>query len=160
MTTPATPPPLPTLTELKLNDQITDLINNSYVRGFPIMIAYVTADQKPSMSFRGSAFVYSDTEVAVWARNPEGGILKAMANNPNVMLTYREPNPENGRSKAILNIRGRGRVDSSEAARRKVYDGMPQLERDSDKDFNGLPVIVEIDSLDGIMPGARLAMRR
>jgi hypothetical protein len=160
VTTPATPPPLPTLTELSLNDQITDLINNSYTRGFPIMIAYVTADLKPSMSFRGSAFVFSDNEVAVWARSPEGGIVKAMANNPNVMLTYREPNPETGRSKAIINMRGRGRVGTSEADRRKVYGGMPQVERDADKDFNGVPVIVELDSIDGVVPGARLAMRR
>ena len=160
MTTPATPPPLPTLTELTLNEQLTDLINNSYTRGFPIIVAYVTAELKPSMSFRGSAWVYSDTEVAVWARSPEGGIVKAMSNNNNVMLTYREPNPETGRSKAILNMRGRGRVGTSEADRRKVYDGMPQVERDADKDFNGVPVIVELDSVDGVMPGARLAMRR
>jgi hypothetical protein len=151
---------MPTLTELKIDDQIADLINNSYVRGFPIMIGYVTSDGKPSMSFRGSAFVYSPTEVAVWARSMEGGIVKAVPNNPNCMLVYREPNPENGRSKAILNMRGRGRVDTSEAARRKVYDGMPQPERDSDKDFNGVPIIVELDSIDGIMPGMRLAMRR
>ena len=155
-----TPPPLPTLTDLKIDGQIADLINNSYVRGFPILIGYVTADHKPSLSFRGSAFVYSDTEVAVWARSMEGGIVKAMANNANVMLVYREPNPETGRSKAILNIRGQGRVDTSEAARRKVYDGMPQPERDSDKDFNGVPVIVAVESIDGVVPGARLAMRR
>jgi hypothetical protein len=155
-----TPPPLPTLSELKIDGQVADLINNSYVRGFPIMIGYVTADLKPSMSFRGSAYVYSETEVAVWARSMDGGIVKAMANNASVMLVYREPNPETGRSRAILNIRGRGRVDTSEAARRKVYDGMPQAERDSDKDFNGVPVIVEVESIDGIMPGARLAMRR
>jgi len=154
-----TPPVLPTLTELKLNEQLTDLINNSYLRGFPIMIGYVTADLKPSLSFRGSAWVYSDTEVAVWARSLEGGIVKAMANNPNVMLVYREPNPETGRSKAILNMRGRGRVGTSEADRRKVYDGMPQVERDADKDFNGVPVIVELASIDGVVPGARLQMR-
>ena len=154
-----TPPVLPTLTELKLNEQIRDLINNSYLRGFPIIIGYVTADLRPSLSFRGSAWVYSDTEVAVWARSPEGGIVKAMADNPNVMLVYREPNPETGRSKAILNMRGRGRVGTSEADRRKVYDGMPQVERDADKEFNGVPVIVEIESIDGVMPGARLQMR-
>lgn len=155
-----TPPVLPTLTDLTLNDQLTDLINNSYTRGFPIMVAYVTADLKPSMSFRGSAFVFSDNEVAVWARSPEGGIVKAMANNVNVQLTYREPNPETGRSKAVINMRGRGRVGSSEADRHKVYDGMPQVERDADKDFNGVAVIVDLDSIDGVMPGARLAMKR
>ncbi len=37
---------------------------------------------------------------------------------------------------------------------------MPQAERDADKDFNGVPVIVEVESIDGVMPGARLAMRR
>jgi hypothetical protein len=155
-----TPPVLPTLTELKLNEQITDLINNSYLRGFPIIVGYVTSDLKPSLSFRGSAWVYSDTEVAVWARSPEGGILKAMANNANVTLVYREPNPETGRSKAVVTMKGRGRVGTTEADRRKVYDGMPQVERDADKDFNGFPVIVELASIDGVMPGARLQMRR
>jgi hypothetical protein len=53
-----------------------------------------------------------------------------------------------------------GRVDTSDTARRKVYNGMPQAERDSDKDFKGVPIIVEVETVDGIIPGSRLAMRR
>ena len=73
---------------------------------------------------------------------------------------YREPNPEGGRSRAVINIRGRGRFAVDEAERLKVYETMPEVERASDSDMKGVAVIVEILSITGIMPGYILQMRR
>ncbi len=94
------------------------------------------------------------------ARNPEGGLPGALAHNPNVTLVYREPNPAGGRSRAVINLRGRGRVSDGEAERRKVYETMPEVERVPDPEMKGVAVIVEIESITGLIPGYRLQMRR
>jgi hypothetical protein len=154
-----TMPQLETLTELKLTDQIKDLINNSYLRGFPVIVAYVDGD-RPNLSFRGSAVAFSDDEVAVWARSPEGGIVKGVPRNPNVTMVYREGDPPPARSRANITMRGQARVEQDENARRWVYDNMPQVERDADRDYKGVAVIVKLDSVTGLVPGYRLQMTR
>jgi hypothetical protein len=147
------------LTELKITPEMKELINQSYLRGYPVIVAYVDGD-KPNLSFRGSAVVFSEDEIAVWARSAEGGIVKGVPKNPNVTMVYREGDPPPSRSRAILNMRGQGRVETDESARRWVYDNMPQVERDADKDYNGVAVIVKLDSVNGIMPGYRIQMSR
>ena len=84
----------------------------------------------------------------------------AIAHNPNLTLVYREPNPEGGRSRAVINIRGRGRLSTDEAERRKVYETMPEVERVADPEMKGVAVIIEIESISGLMPGYRLQMHR
>jgi hypothetical protein len=152
-----------TLTELRLNQELKDLINNAYMDGnFPVIVAYVEGD-RANVSFRGSVQAYSDQQLSLWARNPEGGILKAMAKNPNLTLVYRRPgssDPTAGRSLAVVTLRGTGRVVSEESVRRDVYDRQPQIERDADPDYRGLPLIVDLDSVTGYMPGFRLQMQR
>jgi hypothetical protein len=126
----------------------------------PILMAYVDQQGRPGMSYRGSAVVFSDTQLAVWARNGEGGTASALAHNPNVTLVYREPSPDHGRSRSVVTFRGRAHVDNEETARNKVYNDMPQRERDSDAEMKGVAIIVDLDSVDGFMPGYRFQMRR
>jgi hypothetical protein len=134
-----------------------DAVNNSYMSGKPIVVAYVDPDGQPSLSFRGSAQAYSDTALAVWVRNPDGGLLKALPQNARITMMYRDPGPEN---RAMLVFRGRGRIDESEAARRKVYDSSPEPERNADREEKGKALIVELERVDGFMPGARVMMRK
>jgi hypothetical protein len=47
-----------------------------------------------------------------------------------------------------------------EATRRKVYDSMPQRERDSDADYKGIAIVIDLDSVTGMVPGYRLQMQR
>ena len=150
-----------TLTEFEITADIRRMIDAAYVpNDIPIILAYVGSDNTAHLSFRGSAHVHSDTAIAVWARDPEGGLPSAIGRNPNLTLMYREPNPEGGRSRAVINIRGRGRFAVDEAERLKVYETMPVVERASDSDMKGVAVIVEILSITGIMPGYILQMRR
>ena len=156
-----TTPQLETLTELKLTDGLKRLINESYVpNDHPILIAYVDADNRPSASFRGSALAYSDSQIAVWARSAEAGLPRAVAANPQVVLIYREPGGEGGFSRAVVTFRGRAHVATDPAVRKRVYETMPQRERDADKEMSGVAVIVELDSVTGRIPGYRLDMRR
>jgi hypothetical protein len=154
MTTQQTPP---VLTELKLTDQIRQIVNGALARGRPVSFAYVDASDRPSLSFRGSTQVYDDMRVAIWVRNPHEGIVGAIARNPDVTLLYGDLNPQ---ALAVITFRGRGRFDHDDAVRRRVYDNAPEPERNQDKERKGAPLIIDLDSVDGIIPGYMLRMRR
>jgi hypothetical protein len=44
--------------------------------------------------------------------------------------------------------------------RRKVYDDSPKIERDMDKDRNGVALIIDLDSVTGFFGGGVLNMHR
>lgn len=156
MTTPQAAPPV--LTELKLTPALKELVDGALGRGRMLSVAYVSADGRPELSFRGSVQAYSDTQLAIWVRNPEGGILAAVRDGrPHISLLYGEIRPD---AKAFVSFRGRGRIDNAEAVRRKVYDSSPEAERNLDKDRGGLPLIIDLDSVDGFFAGSVLKMRR
>jgi Pyridoxamine 5'-phosphate oxidase len=156
-----TTPQLETLTELKLPDVLKQMIAEAYVpNDHPLLIAYVDAESKPNMSYRGSAIAFSDTQLAVWARSSEAGLPRGVAVNPNVMLIFREPGGEGGFSRAVVNFRGRAYVATDEAERKRVYDTMAQRERDADKEMSGVAVIIDLDHVTGRIPGYRLDMHR
>jgi hypothetical protein len=154
MTTQQTPS---VLTELKLTDKIRQIVNGALARGRPVSLAYVDASGRPSLSFRGSTQAYGDMNLAIWVRNPHDGIVGAIAMNPNVTLLYGDLDPQ---ALAFITFRGRGRFDHDDAARRTVYDNSPEPERDRDKERKGAPLIIDLDSVDGFIPGCMLRMRR
>ena len=148
--------PLPT--ELQLSSALKETVNTALERGRMLSVAYVSPEGQPELSFRGSVQAYSDTQLAIWVRNPEGGILKAAkSGHPHITLLYGELGAQ---SKAFVTFRGRGRVESSESVRRKVYDDSPQIERDMDKDRKGVALIIDLDSVEGFFGGSALKMRR
>jgi hypothetical protein len=62
--------------------------------------------------------------------------------------------------RAFMTLRGRARVDGSDADRGKVYDSAHPVERDKDKDRKGIAIVIDLDSVDGFFGGAMLKMRR
>jgi hypothetical protein len=111
----------------------------------------------PSSRFEAAHKPYSDTQLALWVRNPEGGLSEAIDKNPNITLLYGDFSPE---SRAVITFRGRGRIDKSEAVRRTVYDNSAAGERDRDKERKGNALIIDLDSVDGFFAGGMLKMRR
>lgn len=146
------------LTELKLSPALKEVVNSALDRGRMMSVAYVGPDQRPELSFRGSTQAFSDTQLAIWVRNPEGGILAAVrGGRPHISILYGEIRPD---AKTFLSFRGRGHIDTSDEVRRAVYENSPPLERDLDKNRGGVPIIIDLDSVDGIFGGAVLKMRR
>jgi hypothetical protein len=153
----ATSHPAPVGTELKLSAALKETVNTALAHGRMMSVAYVSPDGRPELSFRGSVQAYSDTQLAIWVRNPEGGIVHAVSGGrPHIALLYGELGAQ---SKAFLTFRGRGRLDSSESVRRKVYEDSPEGERNLDKDRKGVALIIDLDSVDGFFGGAALKMR-
>jgi hypothetical protein len=156
MATQQTAPPV--LTELKLTPALKELINTALDRGRMLSVAYVGAGGRPELSFRGSVQAYGDTALAIWVRNPEGGILAAVrAGHSHIALLYGEIRPD---SKAFVSFRGRGRIENSPAARQTVYGNSPEIERNLDKEQHGVPLVIDLDSVDGFFAGSVLKMRR
>lgn len=147
----------PVLTELKLSADMKQAINTALESGRAIAIAYVDESGAPHLSFRGSTQAYSDTQLAIWVRNPQGGILSATKKNPAVALIYANHDPK---ARGFMSIRGRARIDESAEARRRVYEQAPEGERNLDKERKGVPLIIDLDSIEGFFGGARLQMRR
>jgi hypothetical protein len=145
------------ITELKLSSALKETINTALAHGRMMSVAYVSPEGRPELSFRGSVQAFSDTQLAIWVRNPAGGIIQAVATgHPHIALLYGELAAQ---SKAFVTFRGRGRVDSAEPVCRKVYDDSPEGERNLDKERNGVALIIDLDSVDGFFGGNVLKMR-
>ena len=150
-------PPLPTLTELKLTEQMKQIVNGALARGRPMSFAYSDDRGEPNLSFRGAIQAFSDTQLAIWVRNPKGGLSKAIETHPAVVALYGDLDPA---ARAFLTFRGRGRVDNSDPVRKAVYENSPELERNLDKERMGLALVIDLDTVHGLVPGNRVAMRR
>lgn len=146
----------PVLTELKLSAEMKSAVNTALESGRAIAIAYVDETGAPRLSFRGSTQAYSDTQLAIWVRNPQGGILSATKQNPAVALIYANHDPK---ARGFMSFRGRARIDESAEARRRVYEQAPVGEQNLDKERKGVPLIIDLDSVEGFFGGARLQMR-
>jgi hypothetical protein len=145
------------ITELKLSAALKETVNTALAHGRMMSVAYVSPEGRPELSFRGSVQAFSDTQLAIWVRNPAGGIIQAVATgHPHIALLYGELAAQ---SKAFVTFRGRGHLESSESVRRKVYDDSHEGERNLDKDRNGVALIVDLDSVDGFFGGNVLKMR-
>ena len=108
MTTPQPPAPL---TEMKLTDEIKTALADPFGSGNFSIISYVDGAGQPNLSFRGSIHVHGDNQLALWARNPEGGLLKALNSNGGsgkVGIIYRNPQPD---ARAMLTFKGKGGME-------------------------------------------------
>jgi general stress protein 26 len=147
----------PILTELSLSEDMQRAVNMAFETLKPIVVSYVDENGAPQLSFRGSTQAYSDTQLAIWVRNPEGRILESIEKNPAIALLYGSFEPT---ARAFMIFRGRARVDGSDAVRRHVYEHAHAFERDKDKDRKGSALIIDLDSVEGFFGGAQLKMRR
>src|SRR5690606_14488523 len=59
-------------TLIQLTDEMKTAINNALVDGVPIIISSVDATGQPSISLRGSTQAFSDSQLAIWVRDPNG----------------------------------------------------------------------------------------
>lgn len=147
--------PPPPAADLVLTDEIKAAVNGALVNGTPVVVAYADAEGAPHLSLRGSTQAYSDTEIAMWIRDPGGGLLKAIATNPQLALLYRD-----AAKGTTYQFAGRARAEPDPAVGETVYTNTPELERNMDPFRRGLAVIVELDRVEGMGPGGPLRMAR
>ena len=139
MQAPAAPPK-----PLELTPAIKDAINGALINATPVTVAYVDHEGQPHLSLRGTVQVFSPTELALWIRNPEGGLLAAIQENPRLALWYRD-----SRTRTSYQFHGRARRDDDADVRDRVFTGSPEQEQRMDAQRRGAAVIVELDRVEG-----------
>jgi hypothetical protein len=90
-------------------------------------------------------------------RMPDGPILEGVKKNPAVALIYGDFRTD-GRDFMIL--RGKARIDTSEAVRKRVFESAHAFEQSQDKERKGNALIIDLDSVEGFFGGALLKMKR
>lgn len=129
---------------INLDNGIADAINNALTNGNPVFLAYADESGQPHISLRGTTQVFSKDRLAVWARDANGGLPSALANNPRLTLMYRNP-PE----RTTYIFYGRGHVEADEEIRNKVFESSPEREQQVDPERKGAAIVIEVDRVEG-----------
>ncbi len=129
---------------LNLTGEITAAIDGAALRGHTLVLAFVRDDGSPSVSFRGSAYVHSPTQLALWARKRDSGLAAAIAERPRVSLAFYEAD---GPGAKYLAIEGRARV--APELDQEVYEAIIEPERQQDPERKGVAVLIDVDSVAG-----------
>ena len=91
---------------IDLTGDIQTVIDGALERaGRAPAVGYIDQDGYPAVSHRGSTHVISPNQLALWARNPEDGLAKAVAANPKVTVAFFDP----AGSPLMLAMRGNAR---------------------------------------------------
>ncbi|KAA9159078.1 pyridoxamine 5'-phosphate oxidase family protein [Amycolatopsis acidicola] len=135
--------------KIDLTGVLAAAIDSAMDRGRPFVVSAVDADGNPAVSFRGSTYVHSPDQLAIWVRKQDEGLAAYVAANPRLALLYYDPEqgPDPATSPRRLLIKGRARVDPS--ANDAVYAGIPEVERGRDKERRGVALVIDVDSVNG-----------
>jgi hypothetical protein len=125
---------------IELTDEMRQAIGSALDDRAPVIVAYTDAEGQPHISFRGTTQVYGNEQLAFWARQPQGGVVDAIAQNPKIALLYRNPATRLG-----WQFFGRAHIDDDAEVRRKVYESSPEREQQSDPERKGRAIIVDVD---------------
>jgi len=124
---------------IQLTDEMKTAINNALVDGVPIIISSVDATGQPSISLRGSTQAFSDSQLAIWVRDPSGNFLKSIEANPKMALFYR--NPE---TRLAWLFHGEATRHDDGPTRDAVYSNAPERERNQDPEKAGTAVLIDL----------------
>jgi hypothetical protein len=139
----------PATEPLSIRPEWKELIDNALANGTPVIVAYVDAAGVPHVSPRGSVQVLNEKQLGMWARDPEGGLLKGIAANPNMTFFYRDP-----KTRQAFTITGTARLADA-AEKETIYQGQPALERNMDGRMVGSAVVIDVQTLEAAGPSGR-----
>lgn len=130
---------------VELDEDLRGIVNGALVAGNPMLLAVVTAEGKPRLSFRGSVQTHGRGGLGFWARKAEGETMDGIRANADVALMYRDP-----AKRIILQFAGRARLAEG-AERDQVYEAAPEPEQRADAERKGAGVVIDIESVEGIL---------
>ena len=122
-------------------------VNSALADGLPMVLAYVNATNQARLSFRGSTHVHGDDQLAIWVRDPEGGLLKALGANSQLTMMYRDP-----ATRTTVFFYGNGHVEDAPELRERVYNESPEQEQKADPDKKGKPLVIDLHQIQGRTP--------
>jgi len=140
---------------LRLTAEISDAVNGALDNQTPMMIAYRDDKDEIHLSFRGTVQAYSGTALALWAREPGGGLPRHIAARPGVTLFYHDP-----ATRTSYTFYGRARLEDEPAARTAIFENSHPREQQMDFRRRGVAIVVDLDKVEGRGPGGRVLMVR
>lgn len=143
---------------LEITEAVGARLANALISGHPATVAYVGAENRPRISHRGSLQRLSDRQLAMWVRNPDGGLAKALGERARIAVLYSDFSDPVRR--ILFNCVGRAHVEPDEDLRRTVYDNSPELEREADPDRVGVAIVIDVDEISGFVDGEYIQMHR
>lgn len=130
---------------ITLDDSIKRDVNNAFDEGFPMIVAGVTPEGEPTVSWRGTVSTFGDDKLAFWVRRGDKSLtLNSLAQQPTLVLVY-----TNLPVKRFYQFRGKARRVDDEAVRTQVFEASPETERNSDPERLGVAVVVNLESVRG-----------
>jgi len=151
-TLPQAPPPPRTL---RVDPEIKAAVDGALDNQTPMLIAYLDDAQQIHVSFRGTIQAYSDDQLALWAREPEGGLPRNIGERPHVTLFYHDPS-----RRTSYTFYGRARVETDPAARAAIFENSHPREQQMDFRRRGVAIVVDLDKIEGRAAGGRVLMLR
>lgn len=126
---------------IKFTGEMKERINNAYADNKPCVWATASKDGEPSISFRGSTFVWDDEHLAIWDRSRQWG-ARHMAENPRVVMLYADLPARVG-----WRFYGQTTVYKEGEMRQKIMERTIKDELDRDPERKGYGVLVRVDKI-------------
>ncbi|HLF79665.1 MAG TPA: pyridoxamine 5'-phosphate oxidase family protein, partial [Dehalococcoidia bacterium] len=145
----------PPQTVEEIPQHVRGQIDGALANGTPLCVTYVDENGQPQSSLRGSTVVYSPTQLAIWLRNAEGGLTKALTTNDKVSLLYRD-----SKTRSTVVVQGRAHIATDEETRRRVYEKTPEVEQFHDTGRKGAALIIDITRLQAGGPKGNFRMQK
>jgi len=98
----------------------------------------------PDVAMRGSLMVWDKDHLAWWERGKRETYAGIEA-NPRVCVLVRNPT----RDKRTLRFYGEARIVADAAERERVWERVVEVEKEQDKDKQGIAVIMRVDRVRG-----------
>ena len=130
---------------IELSEELKTIVDGALAAGNPMLLAVVTGEGKPRLSFRGSVQTHGASGLGFWARKAEGETMEGIRKNANVALMYRDP-----AKRIILQFAGRARLAEG-AERDRVFEAAPEPEQRADAERKGAGVVIDLESVEGIL---------
>jgi hypothetical protein len=151
-TLPAAPPePAP----IRLTDEIKNAVDGALDNATPMLIAYCDDGGQIHLSFRGTIQSHGDDQLALWARDPGGGLPRNIQARPQVTLFYQDP-----ATRTSYTFYGRARLEPEPAARTAIFERSPARERQADFRRRGAAIVVDLDRVEGRDSAGRFLLAR
>jgi hypothetical protein len=138
----ASAPPVPPVTEIDLTPfaEIVDNARTDHEQALTTGLVATSNSGQPDLALKGSLMVWDKDHIAWWER-ARRETLEALGTNPVVAIFVRNPT----RDRRTLRFYGTAEVVADPALREQVWGRVQQIEKDMDKDKQGVAVIVRID---------------
>ncbi len=140
---------------LRLTPDMKAAVDGALDNQTPMLIAYSDGAEQIHLSFRGTIQAYSDDQLALWARDPEGGLPSNIAARPKVTLFYHDAG-----KRTTYTFYGRARIAPDPQTRTVIFENSHPREQQVDFRRRGVAILVDLDRVEGRDAGGRLLLQR